>query len=63
MTQHTAVILLTAVVTGLVVGGIAFLSGAPAAGAVLAGLLSAGGSMPVGTLASADTAVHAGRPT
>lgn len=47
ITQHTAIILLTATVIGLVVGGLTFLSGTPAAGAVLAGLLSAGGSVPV----------------
>ncbi|MCX4816613.1 hypothetical protein OG601_39095 [Streptomyces sp. NBC_01239] len=47
MTLHTAVVLLTAVVIGLVVGGLSYLSGTPVAGAVLAGLLSAGGSVPV----------------
>jgi hypothetical protein len=47
MTQHTAVILLAAVVIGLVVGSLTFLSDTPAAGAVLAGLVSAGGSVPV----------------
>jgi hypothetical protein len=34
-------------VIGLVVAGLTFLSGTPAAGAVLAGLISAGGSVPV----------------
>ncbi|MFD0009178.1 hypothetical protein ACFVJ4_43545 [Streptomyces sp. NPDC127178] len=38
---------MTAVVIGLVVGGLTFLSGSSAAGAALAGLLSAGGSVPV----------------
>lgn len=47
MTQHTAIILLAAFVIGLVVGGLTFLSGNPTASAVLAGLLSAGGSVPV----------------
>uniref|UniRef100_UPI002F916407 hypothetical protein n=2 Tax=unclassified Streptomyces TaxID=2593676 RepID=UPI002F916407 len=47
MTQHTAIIRLAGFVIGLVVGGLTFLSGTPAAGAVLAGLLSAGGSVPV----------------
>ncbi|WP_326585422.1 hypothetical protein OG889_44985 [Streptomyces sp. NBC_00481] len=47
MTQHAAIILLAGFVIGLVVGGLTFLSGTPAAGAVLAGLLSAGGSVPV----------------
>ncbi|MFJ4633719.1 hypothetical protein [Streptomyces sp. NPDC088847] len=47
MTLHTAVVLLTAVIIGLVVGGLSYLSGTPLAGAVLTGLLSAGGSVPV----------------
>ncbi|MEU5764589.1 hypothetical protein ABZ782_01535 [Streptomyces asoensis] len=47
MTLHTAVVLLTAVIIGLVVGGLSYLSGTPLAGAVLAGLLSTGGSVPV----------------
>ncbi|MFF3919202.1 hypothetical protein ACFYZB_38320 [Streptomyces sp. NPDC001852] len=47
MTQHTAIILLAAFVIGLVVGGLTFLSGNPSASAVLAGLLSAGGGVPV----------------
>ncbi|WP_329106804.1 hypothetical protein [Streptomyces sp. NBC_01439] len=46
VSQHTAIILLAGFVIGLVVGGLTFLSGTPAAGAVLAGLLSAGGSVP-----------------
>ncbi|WP_345022068.1 hypothetical protein [Streptomyces shaanxiensis] len=47
ITLHTAIVLLTAVVIGVIVGGLTFLSGTPAAGAVLAGLLTAGGSVPV----------------
>jgi len=47
LTQHTALVLLTAGVIGLVIGALTFFSGTPAAGAVLAGLLSAGGSVPV----------------
>ncbi|MGW7046337.1 hypothetical protein ACWGDT_27320 [Streptomyces avermitilis] len=47
MTQRTAIILLTAVVIGLIVGGLTFLSDTAAPGAVLAGTLSAGGSVPV----------------
>lgn len=47
MTQHTAIILLAAVVIGMFVGGLTFLNGTPAPGSVLAGLLSTGGSVPV----------------
>ncbi|MFJ8637450.1 hypothetical protein [Streptomyces sp. NPDC093568] len=47
LTLHTALVLVTAVVIGLVVGGLTFLSGSAAAGAALAGLLGAGGSVPV----------------
>ncbi|MFF3942644.1 hypothetical protein [Streptomyces phaeofaciens] len=47
VTQHTAIVLLAGGFIGLVVGCLTFLSGTPAAGAVLAGLLSAGGSVPV----------------
>ncbi|MER6425492.1 hypothetical protein [Streptomyces sp. NPDC001137] len=47
MTQHTALILLTALVVGLLVGGLTYLSHTPAASALLAGLLSAGSSVPV----------------
>lgn len=43
---HTAVVLLTAVVIGLVIGGLAALAGAPLAAAVVAGMTSAGGSVP-----------------
>ncbi|MFD7062232.1 hypothetical protein [Streptomyces sp. NPDC059906] len=47
LTLHTALVLLTAVVIGLVVGGLAWLSGSPVAGSVLVGLVSSGGSVPV----------------
>nr|WP_252981053.1 hypothetical protein [Streptomyces chartreusis] len=47
ITQHTALVLLTALVIGLIVAGLTFLNGTPTAGAVLAGALSAGGSVPV----------------
>lgn len=47
MSLHTALVLLIAVVIGLIVGGLSFLSGTSAAGAVLAGLISTGGSVPV----------------
>ncbi|MFG3105086.1 hypothetical protein ACGFZL_31845 [Streptomyces sp. NPDC048182] len=43
---HTAVVLLIAVVIGLVVGGLTFLSGGAVAAAVLAGLTAAGVSIP-----------------
>lgn len=44
---HTAVVLLAAFVIGSAVGGLTYLNGTPVPGAVLAGLLSAGGSVPV----------------
>jgi hypothetical protein len=44
---HTTVVLLAAFIIGLVIGGVTVLSGAPAATAVLAGLLGAGSSIPV----------------
>ncbi|MDW4903215.1 hypothetical protein RB625_32910 [Streptomyces californicus] len=47
LTIHTAVVLLIAVVIGLVVGGLTFLSGGAVAAAVLAGLTAAGFSVPV----------------
>jgi hypothetical protein len=47
LTIHTAVVLLIAVVIGLVVGGLTFLSGGAVAAAVLAGLTAAGVSIPV----------------
>ncbi|WP_055697651.1 hypothetical protein [Streptomyces silaceus] len=46
LTVHSAVVLLMAVVIGLVVGGLTFLSGATAAGAVLAGLTAGAVSVP-----------------
>lgn len=47
LTQHTALVLLAAIVIGLVVGALAFLNGTPPPGAILAGLLSVGASIPV----------------
>ncbi|MEV7691354.1 hypothetical protein [Streptomyces bungoensis] len=47
LTIHTAVVLLIAVVIGLVVGGLTFLSGGAVAAAVLAGLTAVGVSVPV----------------
>jgi hypothetical protein len=44
---HTALVLLAATVIGLVVAGLTFLSGTSVPGAILAGLISAGGSVPV----------------
>jgi hypothetical protein len=46
LTIHTAVVLLIAVVIGLIVGGLTFLSGGAVAAAVLAGLAAAGVSVP-----------------
>lgn len=46
LTIHTAVVLLIAVVIGLIVGGLTFLSGGAVAAAVLAGLTAAGVSVP-----------------
>ncbi|MFD7554626.1 MULTISPECIES: hypothetical protein [unclassified Streptomyces] len=46
LSLHTAVILLTAVMIGIVLGALTLLSGAPAPGAIAAGLTSAGGSVP-----------------
>ncbi|WP_326647239.1 hypothetical protein [Streptomyces sp. NBC_01750] len=43
---HTAVVLLTALVIGLVIGGLTALADAPIAVAVLAGLTGAGPSVP-----------------
>jgi hypothetical protein len=40
-------VLLAAVVIGLAVGALSYLNGTPPAGAVLAGMLSTGGSVPV----------------
>ncbi|MGW1673350.1 hypothetical protein [Streptomyces sp. NPDC002324] len=47
LSLHTTVVLLTALVIGLVAGGLTALTGAPVAGAVLAGLAAAGPSVPV----------------
>ncbi|GLP66453.1 hypothetical protein TUSST3_30730 [Streptomyces sp. TUS-ST3] len=47
LTQHTALVLLAAIVIGLVVGALTFLNGTPAPGAVLAGLLAVGAGIPV----------------
>ncbi|MFJ4007997.1 hypothetical protein ACIPWL_31775 [Streptomyces sp. NPDC090023] len=47
MTMHTAIVLLSAAFIGLVAGGLAFLNGTPAAGAILAGLGAFGLSVPV----------------
>ncbi|MFJ9447191.1 hypothetical protein ACIRRH_35875 [Kitasatospora sp. NPDC101235] len=47
LTAYAALILLTAAVIGLITGGLAFLSGSPAAGAILAGLSGTGVSVPV----------------
>ncbi|MER6736569.1 hypothetical protein [Streptomyces puniciscabiei] len=47
LSLHTTVVLLTAIVIGLVAGGLTVLTGAPVAGAVLAGLTAAGSSVPV----------------
>lgn len=44
---RTAVVLLTAVVIGLVIGGLTALTGVPVAAAVITGMTSAGGSIPV----------------
>ncbi|GGP93381.1 hypothetical protein [Streptomyces melanogenes] len=46
ISMHTAVILLTAIVIGLVIGGLTFLSDFSAPGAVLAGLGASGLSVP-----------------
>ncbi|MGW0829599.1 hypothetical protein [Streptomyces prunicolor] len=47
LSLHTAVVLLTALITGLVIGGLTALTDVPAAAAVIAGLTSAGSSIPV----------------
>ncbi|MFC8201674.1 hypothetical protein ACFUTV_40795 [Streptomyces sp. NPDC057298] len=44
---RTTVVLLTAVVIGLVIGCLTALTGVPVAAAVIAGMTSAGGSIPV----------------
>ncbi|MFF1544397.1 hypothetical protein [Streptomyces sp. NPDC058291] len=47
LSLHTAVVLLTALVIGLITGALTALTGVSAAGAVLAGLAAAGPSVPV----------------
>ncbi|MGX1887498.1 hypothetical protein [Streptomyces sp. NPDC055287] len=47
LSLHTTVVLLAALVTGLVAGGLTALTDAPLAGAVLAGLTAAGSAVPV----------------
>ncbi|MFE9775822.1 hypothetical protein ACFYOV_30025 [Streptomyces sp. NPDC005931] len=46
LSLHTTVVLLTALVIGLVAGGLAALTGAPVAAAVLTGLTAAGSAVP-----------------
>ncbi|GGW98929.1 hypothetical protein GCM10010297_21010 [Streptomyces malachitofuscus] len=47
LSLHTALVLLAAIVIGLIVAILTFLSGTPAAGAALGGLLSTGAGIPV----------------
>ncbi|WP_217235544.1 hypothetical protein [Streptomyces sp. AC555_RSS877] len=47
ISMHTAVVLVTAAIIGLIFGGLTFLSDFSAPGAVLAGLGAAGLSIPV----------------
>ncbi|MEU5666533.1 hypothetical protein [Streptomyces longwoodensis] len=47
LSLHTTVVLLTALVIGLVIGGLTYLTGVSVATAVIAGLTSAGASTPV----------------
>ncbi|MDH6522527.1 hypothetical protein M2163_000963 [Streptomyces sp. SAI-135] len=47
LSLHTTVVLLTALVLGLVVGGLAALTEVPRAAAVLVGLTAAGSTVPV----------------
>ncbi|MER6421132.1 hypothetical protein [Streptomyces sp. NPDC001137] len=47
LSMHTAVVLLTAAVIGLIVGGLTFLSNLSVPGAVLAGLGAGSLSVPV----------------
>jgi hypothetical protein len=47
LSLHTTVVLLTALVIGLVIGGLTALAGAPATVAIIAGLTSTGASTPV----------------
>lgn len=47
LSVHSAVILLTALVAGIVIGGLTALTKVPVAAAVIAGMTSAGSSIPV----------------
>ncbi|WP_328966186.1 hypothetical protein [Streptomyces virginiae] len=47
LSLHTTVVLLTALVIGVIVGGLTFLTGASVAAAVIAGLTGTGASTPV----------------
>ncbi|WP_328741316.1 hypothetical protein OHA91_39390 (plasmid) [Streptomyces erythrochromogenes] len=47
LSLHTTVVLLTALMIGLVIGGLTFLTGTSVAAAVIAGLTGAGASTPV----------------
>ncbi|MFH8613154.1 hypothetical protein ACH4D5_37380 [Streptomyces sp. NPDC018029] len=47
LSLHSAVVLLAALVIGLVIGGLTVLTGVHVAAAVIAGLASAGSSIPV----------------
>ncbi|MCX5379856.1 hypothetical protein [Streptomyces sp. NBC_00091] len=47
LTLHAAVVLLGALLTGFVAGGLSYLGGVPVPLAVLAGLGAAGGAVPV----------------
>ncbi|GGW69971.1 hypothetical protein [Streptomyces xantholiticus] len=47
LSLHTTVVLLTALVIGLVAGGLTALTSAPIAAAVLTGLAAAGSAVPV----------------
>ncbi|GGV30698.1 hypothetical protein AB0I84_43765 [Streptomyces spectabilis] len=47
LTVHTALVLLTAVVVGLVMGGLVFVGGGTAAEAALVGLTAGGAGVPV----------------
>jgi hypothetical protein len=44
---HTTVVLLTALIIGLVIGTLTVFTGVAAAGAIIAGLTSAGASVPI----------------
>ncbi|GGP77425.1 hypothetical protein GCM10010265_64670 [Streptomyces griseoincarnatus] len=47
LTLHAAVVLVAAFLIGSTVGGLTYLTGTLAPGAILAGLVSAGASIPV----------------